>query len=246
MLLLVFSRINHREYDRTLILSANSPHHGLLWSYQTISIRQQPRYGWVEEQHRIVEASKKIRIIPAKFKEEKKEIVVKEAVYEMKVIPATFRTAYKEVKRVQAYKAWVPLTREIYGIAERDREGHIIQQIDPQTGDVICLMSVDPPPDKVAKQVMKAKPTVERTLVEPEERMTITKRVMIEPPTSVLVDVPAQYQTVRVYKRLEEEKVDVTNVPGRQQNFPLKVKREDTGTFQWGKVYCETSFPGKK
>ena len=33
MLLLVFSRINHKEYDRTLILSANSPHHGLLWSY---------------------------------------------------------------------------------------------------------------------------------------------------------------------------------------------------------------------
>jgi multicomponent Na+:H+ antiporter subunit D len=25
--------MNHKEYDRTLILSANSPHHGLLWSY---------------------------------------------------------------------------------------------------------------------------------------------------------------------------------------------------------------------
>ena len=76
-----------------------------------------------------------------------------------------------------------------------------IEKIDHATGEIMCLVEVPASYKTVSKRVMVSPPTTKELFI-PAEYKTIKKRVMVEPPKERRVEIPAEYKTVKVRKIL--------------------------------------------
>ncbi len=74
----------------------------------------------------------------------------------------------------------------------------------------------------------------------PAEYKTVKKRVMLTPSTTQVVDVPAEYETVKINKMISPPREEVVKVPAKYETV-TKTVMVSPGTVGWRKVLCETN-----
>jgi hypothetical protein len=74
----------------------------------------------------------------------------------------------------------------------------------------------------------------------PAEYKTVKKRVMVQPQTTRAVDIPAEYQTVKVRKLVSPAREEVVKVPAKYETIK-RTEQISEGMMEWRKVLCETN-----
>src|SRR5262249_31192554 len=120
----------------------------------------------VEERVLVKPASKRIEVVPATFEEVEERVMVRPASKRIEVVPASYKDETERVLVRAAYTVW-KRSSELTP-AEREK-----QRIDPNAGDILCLVEV------------------------PAEYSTVTRQVVDVPASTREVEIPAEWSTVK-------------------------------------------------
>ena len=147
------------------------------------------------------------------------KVLVREASEKVVTVPAKYKTVTEKVLVRPAYTTWkvsncsggACLPDEIPGRVPGSKD-----RIDQATGEVMCLVEI------------------------PAKYRTVTKRVMVSPPTTKRIAVPAEYKTVTVRKMVEAPKERTVEIPAQYKTVTKKVKIADAETY-----WCPVGTNGK-
>ena len=206
---------NRMNAARTMGLNANNAQVGQCFAEYYIPAK----YGTKTEKMLKSEASSKLQVIPAKYKTVTEKVLVKEASEKVVKVPAKYKTVTEKVLVKPAYTTWkvsecsggACLPDQVPGRVSGSRD-----RIDQATGEVMCLVEV------------------------PAQYRTITKRVMVTPPTTKRITIPAEYKTVTVRKMVTPPQERVVNIPEQFQTVTKTAKISDAETY-----WCTVGTNGK-
>ena len=74
----------------------------------------------------------------------------------------------------------------------------------------------------------------------PAEYKTVKKKVMVKPPSSRVINVPASYETVKIRKLVAPPQEKLVEVPAKYQTIS-RSEMISEGGMEWRKVLCETN-----
>jgi hypothetical protein len=74
----------------------------------------------------------------------------------------------------------------------------------------------------------------------PAQYKTVKKKVMVKPPSTRVINVPASYETVKVGKLVSPPKEQLVQVPAKYQTIN-RTEMTSEGGLEWRKVLCETN-----
>ncbi len=177
------------------------------------------KYGTRTEKMLKSEASSKLQVIPAKYQNVTEKVLVKEASEKVVKVPAKYKTVTEKVLVKPAYTTWkvsecsggACLPDQVPGRVSGSKD-----RIDRATGEVMCLVEI------------------------PAQYRTITKRVMVSPPTTKRISIPAEYKTVTVRKMVTPPQERVINIPEQYQTVTKTAKISDAETY-----WCTVGTNGK-
>lgn len=177
------------------------------------------KYGTQTEKVLVKEPSTRIEVIPAKYENVTEKVLVRDASEKVVTIPAKYKTVTEKVLVRPAYTTWK--VSECSGGAclpgqVPNRVAGSKDRIDVATGEVMCLVEI------------------------PAQYRTITKRVMVEPPTTKRISVPAEYKTVTVRKMVQPPQEKVVEIPAEYKTVSKKAKIADAETY-----WCPVGTNGK-
>ncbi len=177
------------------------------------------KYGTQTEKVLVREPGTRIEVIPAKYGTVTEKVLVREASEKVVTVPAKYKTVTEKVLVRPAYTTWkvsecsggACLPGEVPNRVPGSKE-----RIDQATGEVMCLVEI------------------------PAQYRTITKRVMVSPPTTKRVTIPAEYKTVTVRKMLTPPQERTVEIPAEYKTVTKKVKIADAETY-----WCPVGTNGK-
>ena len=144
--------------------------------------------------------------VPPMFRTESEQILKKEAAERLEIIPARYETV---TERVMVKPETTKLT-QVPAKYENVKETLLVapartewqkgpcdpkRQIDNATGECLCLVEIPPRYKTVTRRVMVTPPTT-REIVIPAEYKTVKKQVEISPPAERRIPIAAEYTTV--------------------------------------------------
>lgn len=183
-------------------------------------------YDYVEEQVLVKEASEKLEIIPAKYEWKTESVLVKDASYEMVDVPAEYEWKEERILVKPAHTVW--------------KKGRgLIEKIDNNTGEIMCLVEIPAQYETVRKQVLKT-PATSRRVEIPAQYEEIKKKVLVEPATVEKVVIPAEYETVRVRKMVTPPQERRIDIPAEYTTIE-RTEKVAEGKLEWRRVLCETN-----
>jgi len=155
------------------------------------------------------EASQKLSIIPAKYGTVTEKILVEEASTRVQQIPAVYKNVSEKIQVEPARTEWK--VSECSGGAcmpgqVRNRVSGSRDRIDQATGEIMCLVEIPP------------------------RFRTVTKRIMVTPPTTKSVNIPAKYKTITIRKMTQPPQERVTPIPETYQTVTHTEKVRDAST----------------
>jgi hypothetical protein len=209
----------------------------------------QPSYKTVTERVLKHGASERLEVIPAKYEWVEESVMVKAASERMEIIPAEYGWAEEQVLVKQASKKLVeiPASYEMREEKVLVKEAHTvwkkgrgpIEKLDNTTGEIMCLVEIPAVYKTVSKRVMVSPPTTKEIPI-PAEYKTVKKRVMVKPPTERRIAIPAEYKTVKVRKMVSPAREVRTPISAEYQTVSRTEKVSD-GHMAWRRVLCETN-----
>jgi Putative peptidoglycan binding domain len=207
--------------ERVLVRSASS----------TISVVPAV-YGPGEERVLVKGETKSLVVIPATYEDVTERILVKAAGTQLVTTPATFKTATERRLVRAASTAW-KRSSELTA-AER-----ALQNIDPNAGDVLCLVEVPAVYETVTSTVVD-QPASTRSIAIPAEFTTVTKTVLKTPPSTREVVEPAVYRNVVTSKLVTPAREVRADVPAE---YATKTNTVQTSAAksEWRQIVCETN-----
>jgi len=172
------------------------------------------KYATKTEKKLKSEASQKVQVIPAKYGTVTEKVLVQEASTKVVKVPAVYKTVTEKVLVEPARTEWK--VSECSGGACQPGGGYTRvpgarDRIDQATGEIMCLVTI------------------------PAKYRTITKRIMVTPPTTKTIEIPAKYKTVTVRKMIQPPQEKVISIPETYQTVTHTVKVQDAQT-SWHKV----------
>jgi hypothetical protein len=186
----------------------------------------------VEERVMVKPASKRIEIVPATFEEVEERMLVRPASKRIEVLPATYKSESERVLVRAAYTVW-KRSSELTP-AEREK-----QKIDPNAGDILCLVEVPAEYATVTRQVVDVPASTHEVEV-PGEYATVKKTVVKTPATTREVEVPAEYNTVTVKKMTAPAREVKTEIPAEYDEVTKQVVKAPAEAT-WREVLCENN-----
>ena len=156
--------------------------------------------------------------VPAQFKEETKEVLIKESAETIDVIPAKYEWVEEKVLIKEATKKIVEVPVSYTTITEKvllepaktvwKKGNGLVEKVDNTTGEIMCLVEI------------------------PAVYKTIAKRVVETPATIKEVEIPAEYKTIKVHKLVTPEQEIREKTPENYKKIKQIVKVGDAG-FKW-------------
>lgn len=151
------------------------------------------KYETSEEEIVIREASHRFEIIPPKYEWVEEKVLVQEASVKLVQTPAEYEKVEEKLLVKPATKAW----KKGRGLVER---------IDNDTGDIMCLVEVPAVYKTVVKQVMKKPPSVQQVEVPAKYEVQKVQK-LVSPATHAQVAIPEVKKTINKRKKLSDERV---------------------------------------
>lgn len=189
-------------------------------------------YAPGEEKVLVRPETKSLVVIPATYEDVTERVLVKPAGNQLVTTPATFKTATERRLVKAASTAW-KRSSELTA-AER-----ALQNIDPNAGDVLCLVEV-PAVYETVTATVEDQPASTRSIEIPAEYTTVTKTVLKTPPSTREVVAPAEYRTVVTSKLVTPAREVRTEVPAE---YATKTNTVTTSAAksEWRQIVCETN-----
>jgi hypothetical protein len=189
-------------------------------------------YGPGEERVLVKGETKSLVVIPATYEDVTERILVKAAGTQLVTTPATFKTATERRLVKAASTAW-KRSSELTA-AER-----ALQNIDPNAGDVLCLVEVPAVYETVTSTVVD-QPASTRSIEIPAEYTTVTKTVLKTPPSTREVIEPAVYRNVVTSKLITPAREVRADIPAE---YVTKTNTVQTSAAksEWRQIVCETN-----
>ena len=196
------------------------------------------------------------RIIPAVYRDEDKDIVVKEGRTEFVTIPATYKTHTETVTVRSASQRTITIPAVYEHWSER-------VMVEPETtawkrgvgltgytlvgnktkksasGDILCLVKVPARYEMVDRQrLVKAEET--KVIDEPAITKEVTTQVIDTPARVEEHKIPAEVQHVHVRTEVSPEHTEVITVPATYKTV-TKFKQIGGGDVEWVRILCDTN-----
>ena len=121
------------------------------------------------------------------------------------------------------------------------RRGRGVTTPIPQGGhvtDVNCLVRVPAKYKTITKRVMVTPPTTKKVPI-PAQYKTVTKKVLVKPAETKKVPIPAQYKTVRIKTVVEPARTVAIKTPPKYGTVTKRVKVSNA-YYTWQEVRCRT------
>ncbi len=172
------------------------------------------------------EPSKRLEVIPAVYDTVDEKVIIKPESKKVVEIPAKFETVQEKIVKKPGYSYWKP------GRGNFEKQNSV-------TGDIMCLVEVPPEYETTTRQVMKAPPSVQETII-PAEYSIVKKTVMRIPPTTKEIEVPGLTKTVEIVKEIEPARQNVIDIPAEYSTIQTR-KIVSPGRNSWRSVVCDTN-----
>jgi hypothetical protein len=141
-----------------------------------------PQFTETQVQEVVRPEYEKITYTEPVYEDRQEQVLVREAYTREVDVPALYDTFYEQVMEKPAGKVW--------------KKGRgAIERVDPQTGEIYCLVDQPPVYRTVERKELK-RPAGKRVEQVPAEYTTRTVRKLVTPPQQVRTTVPAEYATV--------------------------------------------------
>jgi hypothetical protein len=176
--------------------------------------------------------TKSLVVIPATYEEITERVLVKPAGTQLVTTPATYKTTTERRLVKAASTAWKRSSE--LSAAER-----ALQNIDPNAGDVLCLIEVPAVYETVTTQVVD-QAAATRSIETPAEYTTVTKTVQKTPPTTREVVTPAEYRTVVTSKLVTPAREVATTIPA-EYSTKTNTVMTSAAKSEWRQILCETN-----
>ncbi len=176
--------------------------------------------------------TRRLEVIPATYEDVTERILVKPAGTQLVTTPATYKTATERRLVKAASTAW-KRSSELTA-AER-----ALQNIDPNAGDVLCLIEVPAVYETVTTQVVD-QPASTKSVEIPAEYTTVTKTVQKTPPSTREVVIPAEYRTVATSKLVTPAREVTTAIPA-EYTTKTNTVMTSAAKSEWRQIVCETN-----
>ncbi len=208
-----------------------------------------PTYKTLSERVMSHDSVVDVTVIPARYEWGEERVLVREASTRLEVIPATYE--WKE-ERVLVRAASTRL-EEIPAVYETRQERVVdvpehtvwkkgrgaIERIDEATGEIMCLVTVPATYKTVTRRVLVQAPTTREVTI-PAEYETVRTRVVKTPATTRTVEIPAEYETVRVQKVATPARQQRTVTPPTYETV-TRQELDKEGYMEWRSILCETN-----
>lgn len=209
---------------------------------------------------RIIDAPERteIRVIPAVYADEVRQVVVREGRTEYVTVAATYRTVTEVVTiRPASYRIeTVParyetitervLVREAYAVWKRGVPPGM-RPNDPNKirmgagGEILCLVEVPAEYAMVTRQVLR-EPAREVRIDIPAETRVITSQVIDQPARVDRREIAAEYGQVTVRVLVSPERTETYTIPATYKTV-RKQRLIKESRFEWAEAVCDTPPP---
>lgn len=194
-------------------------------------------------------AEEKVELIPAKYGTVTERVLVQEESERLEVIPATYKTVTERVLVKPEGKKLVTVPAKYENQSERVmvKEAYTtwkkgrgpIQRLDESTGEIMCLVEVPAEYKTITKRVMVTPPTTSEVAI-PAQYKTVTKRVVDRTASTRTVKIPAKYKTVTITKMTQPPQERRSTIPETYQSVTKTVKVSE-GMMEWREILCDTN-----
>ena len=174
----------------------------------------------------VKEASERLEVIPAVYRTETEQVLVRPASTKRISVQPVYRTVSETVMVKPAHTEW-----------KKGKDP--LQKVEGATGEIMCLVNVPAEYEAVEKQVLvEPAKTVEETI--PADYRTVEKEVLVSGPRTEKVVIPAEYGTVTRTRVKTPEQKRVTPIPAVYRTITKTVIKEPSRTG-WKRILCETN-----
>lgn len=168
--------------------------------------------------------------VPAQYKQETQEVLVKEGAENIDIVPAKYEWVEEQVLVKAATKQIVEVPVSYKEVTEQvllepaktvwKKGNGLVEKVDNTTGEIMCLVEI------------------------PAVYKTITKRVVDTPARIEEVDVPAEYKTIKVQKLVTESQEVREKTAEDMRSFVKTVKVADP-SFKWHATHSKEKPQGR-
>ncbi len=154
------------------------------------------------------------------------QVLIQDASEKIEIIDAKYEMVEQKVlvKEASTRVETIPAKYEVVEEKVLVSEAHVawkkgrglIEKVDNATGEIMCLVAV------------------------PAQYKTVKKKVMVEPPSTRVINVPASYETVKIGKLISPPKEELVQVPAKYETI-TRTEMISEGGIEWRKVLCETN-----
>jgi putative peptidoglycan binding protein len=210
----------------------------------------EPKYTTVPQRTLVKPASERVEVIPARYEKVQEAVVVKAAHKEYRTIPAEYETVTEKVLVRPAYirTETVPAVYDI--IEEKElvkpayktwKKGTMtnIQRVDPESGEILCLVDVPAEYKTVTKRVPRSQEQTKNIQV-PAEYADVKKTVLKTPERVEESEVPAVTEMREVDKLVEQGKQVKVPIEAEYADVPTQQLAEK-GCYAWRQILCDNN-----
>ncbi len=202
------------------------------------------------------DASKVLKIVPAKFETRTERVLVKEEYKRLVVVPATFKKVTETVLVKEAYKKKIVVPAKYETRTERvlveeastewkKQKDAMCQSANSEDCMVWCLVENPAQYKTITKKVLVSAATSKEVEV-PAQYKTVTKTVVDKAAYTKEVTVPAQYKTVTKQVQVSPATVQETEVPAQYATVTKRTLVSNAGMGGFVEVDCASVKPAAK
>ena len=208
----------------------------------------EPKYTTVPQRTVVKPAGERIEVIPAQYAKAQETVIVQPAHKEYRTIPAQYETVTEKVLVRPAYVRTETIPA-VYDVIEEKqlvkpayktwKKGTMtnIQRVDPQSGEILCLVDVPAEYKTVTRREARA-PEQTKNIQVPAEYADVQKTVLKAPERVEEIDVPAVTELREVDKLVEPAKQ--VKVPVEAEYADVAVQKlVENGCYAWRQILCD-------
>jgi hypothetical protein len=199
-----------------------------------------PRYTTETQRIKIIPEHTRIEVIPAEFEMTTERIVTKKRESYVKTATKVssndlFKNGLAKVEVKPAYKIWRK-TKKKKNCRSKEPENCLEWELVEVPSQMIAIDIKEA--DAISFPI-KETPAI----IEPEQYVTVTTRVLKKPASYKEVTVPAQYQTVTKKILIEARRVEQVQVPAEYKTVKRVINIKDGGFMEAREVVCRSEYP---
>ncbi len=185
------------------------------------------QYKTVTERVLVKEAGKQLRVIPAVWETKEFTYTAKEDANSLKVVPATFGSSSQTIETKAASAKW-----------EMSRKSPDCASSDPNDCRYWCYKEIPAQFQTIPLTTLKKDAYAVSTPV-PGYTKTYKRRVMVTPPTTEVIEIPAVYGEIKKIVLVKDAWQEEVKVPAQYKTVTKQVIVNKGGLTTWKEVECE-------